>query len=133
MKVNVGGRDCDVKFNKKMAGASFLLPCSGDGKIEIGTELGLKSAAANMLHEVTEVLLTDGAYRHTPSLSWLDNINGDCTRFLFVLNHDQFQEMIPKILQAMLDSGIIKLGKISPEKRRIKTKKKPKKTNKRKE
>ena len=102
--MRVCGRDYRIKFDHDSSGAGFQT-CGDYPTVTLGTDCkSLHHVASNLIHEVIEAVLVEDFKR------WADDDDpADCSRKLFVFDHDYFRSFGPKVLDGLLSSGFFKL------------------------
>lgn len=111
--MRIVGREYRLKFDAESDGAAFN---TGGDYPTITLGLACKSlhhVASNVVHEVVEVILSEDMKRWGD-----DNDPLDCTRKLFVFDHDYLRTFGPKVVDALVSSGFFKLVDARPKKRK---------------
>lgn len=102
--MRICGREYRLRFDSEDDGAGFRTGCDYP---EIVLGLGCKSlhhVVSNLVHEIFEATLCEEGKR------WgHDEVPDDCTRKMFVFEHDYLHVLGPKLLDAMLSSGFFRL------------------------
>lgn len=102
--MRICGREYRLAFDRDGSDAAFNT--GGDyPTVVLGLDCkSLHHVASNLVHEIIEATLCEDFKR------WGDDDDpGDCSRKLFVFDHDYLRTFGPKIVDALLSSGFFKL------------------------
>ena len=105
--MKICSREFKLKFSKKQAGGCFYRfgrKSEGDAEICIGKYKELHYCAEILCHEIMEAILVEDGKRF--SCTEYDPCKD---RYLFQFSHDYLDGLGPKLLEALLTSGLFKL------------------------
>jgi hypothetical protein len=111
--MKICGRDYKLRFSRKASGGSFW--CSGKksegrGEIEIGHYKDLRGCAEILCHEALESIFAEDNVRYSNTSYDIDNNNR-----IFHFDHRYFDSIGPKLLDALLTSGMFRMVDCRPK------------------
>jgi hypothetical protein len=120
--MKICGRDYKLTFRKGQKGASFFCngrKSEGRGEISIGLYKDLRGRAEILCHEIIEAILVEDGKRLCQT-----GFEESNKSYRFHFDHDYLDGLSPKILDALLTSGMFQLRNIKPNKARQRSKEK---------
>lgn len=117
--ITVNGEDYFMIYDEEKCGSAFTTRgMEGPASIIIGTQNSrLKDIVSDIAHELMELICTVDGKR------WSDMYSKDADAgVIFCFDHGYFKLMIPKLIDALINTGVIKLDKQESNKRISETK-----------